>query len=68
MKISRGEFVETLQKSGFKSGTEFKVFKGTKEIGVVAVVRSTIVYVDVKEIPTDLFINDEYSFEMLEVE
>lgn len=68
MKISRGEFVETLQKSGFKSGTEFKVFKGTEEIGVVAVVRSTIVYVDVKEIPKDLFINDEYSFEMLEVE
>ncbi len=68
MKINRSDFLSKLSSRGFKSGSEFKVFKGEKEIGIIAVVRSTIVYIEIPEIPSDLLTNDEYSFEMLEVE
>lgn len=65
---ARAEFIKAVEKKEIKNGTEFKVKKGEEEIGEIAVVRTTIVYLDIDPIPEDLFINDDYTFTELEQE
>ncbi len=68
-KYSRIEFLELVKNnkdaSQIKNGTEFNVFKGNKKIGVIAIQRTNIVYVDIPRDVFDLLNSDEYSFSQI---
>ena len=65
--LSRSKFMDKVKNKEFKNGTEFSVFKGDKEIGIVGVQRAIIVYVSMPHDVFDLLTNDEFSFKQIEL-
>ncbi len=66
--MSRGEFVEKVQAKEIVNGTKFEVYdKNDTKLGTVGVIDSTIVYLDMKSVPNDLFIG-EYTFKEIREE
>jgi hypothetical protein len=65
-KFNRADFIKAVENKEIKNGTEFKVFKGTIELGIIAVQRTMIVYVAMPVIPNNLLISDEYEFVQIE--
>ncbi len=62
------EFSQKVKDKKIKNGSKFKVYDNNKEyIGTVGVIDTTVVYLDIKQIPTDLAIGD-YIFEIIEEE
>ena len=64
--MTRTDFLKAVSSKEIPNGTEFKVMNGETEIGILAVQRTIIVYVDMVSIPNDLLVNDEYTFIKLE--
>lgn len=65
--MKSSEFCEKLRNNAdanlIRKGTEFNVYNSNKELlGIVAVQRTMIVYVDMINIPNDLLFGD-YTFE-----
>ena len=67
-KLSRIEFLNKVSNKEIKNGTEFTVFNGEVEIGIVAVQRAIVVYVSIPHNILDLLNNDKYSFEEIQDE
>ncbi len=65
-RLSRVDFVNKVENQKIKNGTEFRVLKGEKEIAIVAVQRTMVIYVGVPSNITDLLLNDEYEFLQIE--
>ena len=62
-RLSRIEFLDKVKNKEFKNGSEFTVFKGDVEVGIVGVQRSIVVYVYIPRDVFDLLTNNDYSFE-----
>lgn len=60
------EFIEQVKNSKIKNGSKFEVYNSNNEvIGIVGVIDTTVVYLDIKDIPEDLYIGN-YTFKLIE--
>lgn len=60
------DFSQKVNDKEFKNGSKFNVYNQTEElIGTVGVIDSTIVYLEMEQIPTDILIGD-YTYELIE--
>lgn len=66
--MDRIDFVNNLQNKRIKNGTKFEVFDNNDiKLGIVGVIDTTIVYLDMPNIPADLLVGD-YRFIELDEE
>lgn len=56
------DFIVKVNKKEIKNGTKFNVYHENKKIGVVGVIDTTVVYLDMATIPVDLY-TENYIFE-----
>lgn len=56
------DFIVKVNKKEIKNGTKFNVYLENKKIGVVGVIDTTVVYLDMATIPVDLY-TENYIFE-----
>ena len=56
------DYITKVNNKEIKNGTKFNVYKKKKKIGVVGVIDTTVVYLDMATIPVDLY-TENYIFE-----
>ena len=62
------EFVAKVNNKEIKNGSKFYVYDSSNVlIGAIGVIDTTVVYLDIKEVPVDLFTGD-YNFDLIEEE
>ena len=62
------EFVAKVNNKEIKNGSKFYVYDSSNTlIGTVGIIDTTVVYLDMKEVPVDLFTGD-YNFDLIEEE
>lgn len=62
------EFVAKVNNKEIKNGSKFYVYDSSNAlIGTIGVIDTTVVYLDMKEVPVDLFTGD-YNFDLIEEE
>lgn len=62
------EFSQKVNNKEIKNGSKFKVYNSNDElVGTVGVIDTTVVYLEMQEIPTDILMGD-YIYELIEEE
>lgn len=57
--MDQSTFIQKVKDKEIKNGTKFEVFSQEQErIGIIGVIDTTVVYLDMPEIPNDILIGD----------
>ncbi len=66
--MDQSTFIQKVKNKEIKNGTKFEVFdQEQKSIGIIGVIDTTVVYLDMPEIPNDILIGD-YIFKEIKEE
>lgn len=66
--MDQSTFIKQVKEKEIKNGTKFEVFdQEQKRIGVIGVIDTTVVYLDMPEIPNDILIGN-YIFKEIKEE
>ena len=60
--MNANEFTDKVKKLEIKNGTKFEVYKGETLITTIGIIDTKIIYLEQKQIPADMLINDEYYY------
>ncbi len=66
--MNQSTFIQKVKDKEIKNGTKFEVYdQEQKRIGIIGVIDTTVVYLDMPEIPNDILIGD-YIFKEIKEE